>query len=81
MSSKLFQEGENMIQNLNDLPPVLNADQVAATLGISRAGAYQLLHMESFPTLRIGKRMLVPKDKLLKWIDDNTGGRRDDLGA
>ena len=70
-----------MIQNLNDLPPVLNADQVAATLGISRAGAYQLLHMESFPTLRIGKRMLVPKDKLLKWIDDNTGGRRDDLGA
>ena len=70
-----------MFQNYESLPPVLNADQVAATLGISRAGAYQLLHMESFPTLRIGKRMLVPKDKFLRWIDENTGGQVDELGA
>ena len=59
----------------------MNADQVAATLGISRAGAYQLLHMESFPTLRIGKRMLVPKDKFLRWIDENTGGNNDGIRA
>lgn len=70
-----------MYQNYESLPPVMNADQVAATPGISRAGAYQLLHMESFPTLRIGKRMLVPKDKFLRWIDENTGGQVDGLGA
>ena len=70
-----------MYQNYESLPPVMNADQVAATLGISRAGAYQLLHMESFPTLRIGKRMLVPKDKFLRWIDENTGGVCDGMGA
>ena len=47
-----------------NLPNVLSAEQLAQTLGISRAGAYQLLHSEGFPTLRIGKRMLVPRDKL-----------------
>ncbi|MBQ3256273.1 MAG: helix-turn-helix domain-containing protein [Oscillospiraceae bacterium] len=58
----------------DNLPTVLNATQLATALGISRAGAYQLLNTESFPTLRIGKRLLVPKDKLIDWIEKNTGG-------
>lgn len=57
-----------------NLPTVLNATQLATALGISRAGAYQLLNTETFPTLRIGKRLLVPKDKLIDWIEKNTGG-------
>ena len=48
----------------------LNAAQVAATLGISRAGAYNLMRSEGFPTLFIGKRMVVPKDRLLAWMND-----------
>ncbi|MBQ7895432.1 MAG: helix-turn-helix domain-containing protein [Oscillospiraceae bacterium] len=55
-----------------NLPNVLSAEQLAQVLGISRAGAYQLLHSEGFPTLRIGKRMLVPRDKLAEWIEKNT---------
>lgn len=58
----------------DSLPAVLNASQLASALGISRAGAYQLLNSETFPTLRIGKRLLVPKDRLIDWIDQNTGG-------
>jgi predicted DNA-binding transcriptional regulator AlpA len=60
--------------NYENLPTVLNANQLATTLGISRAGAYQLLNCETFPTLRIGKRLLVPRDKLIGWIEKNTGG-------
>jgi excisionase family DNA binding protein len=63
-----------MSSPFDSYPPILSADQLAEMLGISRAGAYQLLHQETFPTLRIGKRMLVPKDKLLIWIDQHTGG-------
>ena len=63
-----------MNNNYENLPAVLNATQLASALGISRAGAYQLLHTEDFPTLRIGKRMLVPKDRLIVCIDRNTGG-------
>lgn len=54
-----------MNNNCENLPTVLNATQLASALGISRAGAYQLLHTKDFPTLRIGKRMLVPKDRLI----------------
>ncbi|WP_462370919.1 helix-turn-helix domain-containing protein [Ruthenibacterium lactatiformans] len=62
------------MNNYENLPAVLNANQLAAALGISRAGAYQLLNTRTFPTLRIGKRLLVPKDKLIDWIEQNTGG-------
>ena len=63
-----------MNNNYENLPAVLNANQLAEALGISRAGAYQLLNTRTFPTLRIGKRLLVPKDKLIDWIEQNTGG-------
>lgn len=62
-----------MLTNNSALPEVLNANQLAEALGISRAGAYQLLHRRDFPTLQIGKRLLVPRDKLIAWIDRNTG--------
>ena len=63
-----------MNNNYENLPAVLNANQLAAALGISRAEADQLLNTGTFPTLRIGKRLLVPKDKLIDWIEQNTGG-------
>ena len=63
-----------MNNNYDNLPAVLNANQLAAALGISRVGAYQLLNTGTFLTLRIGKRLLVPKDKLVEWIEQNTGG-------
>ena len=55
--------------SLDQLPITLCAEDVAQVLGISRANAYTLMHAKDFPTLRIGKRMVVPKDKLLAWID------------
>ena len=57
------------ISSYDQLPVALNADQVAAVLGISRAGAYNLMRSEGFPTLFIGKRIVVPKDRLLTWMD------------
>ena len=59
-------------KNYDELPLMLNVVQVAAVLGISRAGAYELVHIEGFPTLKIGSRIVVPKDKLREWIDANT---------
>ncbi len=61
------------IISYDQLPLALNANQVAAVLGISRAGAYNLMRSEGFPTLFIGKRMVVPKDKLLAWMNEQVG--------
>ena len=62
------------MNNYENLPAVLNANQLAAALGISRANAYILLRSDGFPTLHIGKRMVVPKDRFLQWITDSVNG-------
>ena len=67
---------EGTYKSFDELPMMLNADQVSQALGISRAGAYQLMHTKGFPTLQIGKRMVVAKEKLLVWIEKNTGGNQ-----
>lgn len=55
--------------NYDQLPLALCAEDVAQVLGVSRAGAYTLMHSKGFPALQIGKRIVVPKDKLLEWIE------------
>ena len=61
-------------KNYDELPLMLNVIQVAAVLGISRAGAYELV-----PALKIGSRIVVPKDKLRAWIDANSGTETEPL--
>ena len=46
---------------------------VASVLGISRAGAYELVRSDGFPALHIGSRIVVPKGKFIDWINANTG--------
>lgn len=58
----------------DQLPLMLNAEDVQAVMNISRAGAYQLMHRADFPTIVIGKRMVVPRDKFLEWVEENTRG-------
>ena len=53
----------------NQLPLSLNANDIAAVRGISRANAYTLMRAKGFPTIFIGKRMIVPRDKFIEWMD------------
>lgn len=53
----------------HDLPLTLNPSDVAAALGISRMSAYKLCHSEGFPSMRIGKRILIPRDRFLTWLE------------
>lgn len=55
--------------NYDQLPLALCAEEVAQVLGVSRAGAYTLMHSKGFPVLKVGKRLVVPKDKLLAWVE------------
>ena len=54
------------------LPCMLNAKDVERYMRISRAEAYEQMHSEGFPLIRIGKRMLTPRDKFLEWVDNQT---------
>ena len=58
----------------DELPLFLNSDHVAKTLGIAPSSAYELMHEKNFPTLRIGSRMVVPKEKFIQWVEQHTEG-------
>ena len=58
--------------SFDELPVMLSVPEVATVLGISRAGAYELVHTEGFPSLTIGARIIVSKEKLIAWIDQNS---------
>ena len=53
----------------------LSVPDVAAVLGISRAAAYELARSKDFPALRIGTRIVIPKDKFINWINRRVEGK------
>ena len=65
---------ESTYKSYDDLPLFLNADMVAKVLGVSPASSYELMHEAGFPTLRIGSRMVVPKEEFIRWVKENTKG-------
>lgn len=58
----------------DELPMFLNAKMVAQVLGVSISTAYELFHEPGFPTLRVGSRMVVPKEKFVAWVSTQTEG-------
>ena len=62
-------------KSYEELPLMLSVLDMAAVLGISRAGAYELARTEGFPALKISTRIVIPKDKLKEWVDKNAGGK------
>ena len=60
-------------KSYEELPMMLSVLEMAAALGISRAGAYELVRTEGFPALKIGTRIVIPQDKLKEWVDQNVG--------
>lgn len=65
---------ESTFTNYEQLPLFLNANTVAQTLGVSISSAYELMHEKGFPALRIGSRMVVPKEKFCQWVEEQLGG-------
>lgn len=48
---------------------VYTVPEVAALLGINLPKAYELARQEGFPAIRIGRRIVVPKAGLERWIE------------
>ena len=61
----------------DELPLFLNAELLAKVLGVSISSAYELMHEKDFPTLRVGSRMVVPKEKFIEWVEQHMKGGGD----
>ena len=62
-------------QNYEDLPLFLNAELLAKVLGVGVSSAYELMHEKGFPSVRIGKRFIVPRDDLKRWMEEQVAKR------
>ena len=65
---------ESSYKSYDDLPLFLNSATVAKVLGVSPSSGYELMHEPGFPVLRIGNRMVVPKEQFIQWVMENTEG-------
>ena len=64
---------ESNYKSYDELPLFLNAAMVAKVLGVAPSSAYELMHEKDFPALRIGNRIVVPKEAFIQWVDQHTG--------
>ena len=65
---------ESVYKSYDELPLFLNSELVAKALGVSPSSGYELMHQPDFPVLRVGNRMVVPKDKFMLWVEEHMGG-------
>lgn len=47
----------------------MTVQEAADALGISRNTAYELVHQGHIPSVRLGRRLLVPKQALHAWLE------------
>ena len=55
-------------KSFDELPMMLSVSQVAKVLGISRTRSYEHVNEKGFPKIKIGTRIVVPKDEFKLWI-------------
>ena len=67
---------ESVYKTYDDLPLFLNVNLVAQVLGVSISTAYEVMHEPGFPVLRVGSRIVVPKEKFIQWAEEQTGGAK-----
>ncbi len=56
-------------KDYEELPLVMSAADVAEVLRISRSGAYALLKRCDFPSVTVGRRLVVPKTAFISWLE------------
>ena len=63
---------ESIVKSYDELPLFLNAEMLAKVLGVATSTAYELMHEKDFPALKIGNRLLIPKEKFRLWVETKT---------
>jgi excisionase family DNA binding protein len=54
---------------MEDLPLVLKVDDVASIMNLARGTAYELVHRQGFPAVRIGRCIRIPREAFLAWLN------------
>lgn len=55
----------------------MTVEETGKVLGVSRPVAYELTKREGFPTVRVGRRILVSREGLRQWLLKEAGAAQD----
>ncbi len=55
--------------SLDGLPDFCSLEEVSKVFRVSRATAYRMAERGTIPCLRIGRRVIVSKEHLMRWVD------------
>jgi predicted DNA-binding transcriptional regulator AlpA len=67
----------NRYCSYEQIPLLLDANDIVKVLGLSRSNVYEMMRIESFPALVIGGRKMVRKEKLFAWLENREGASFD----
>lgn len=59
-------------KTFDELPMFLSVAMLSDVLGISSSLGYELMREEGFPSIKIGGRIVIPRDKLMSWLEERT---------
>jgi excisionase family DNA binding protein len=54
---------------MDTLPHVLTVRQVSLLLGVAENTVYESIRRREIPSVRVGRRLLVSRDALMRWLD------------
>ena len=63
--------------SLDELPDFCSLEEFSEVFRVSRATAYRMAARGEIPCLRIGRRVIVSKEYLLRWIDESASCKKD----
>ena len=63
--------------SLDELPDFCSLEELSRVFQISRSTAYRMAAQGSIPSLRVGRRVIVPKEHLVRWIDSSVSCEKD----
>ena len=55
----------------------LTVREVQQALGIGRNAAYCLANRADFPAIRLGNKLIIPRDAFLRWLEAQTADKID----
>lgn len=57
---------------MKEMPKVLTVTEAARLLRVGRSTAYVMVRRGDIPVVRLGRRLLVPRDALIKLLEAGT---------
>ena len=50
----------------------MTVSELQEAIGCGRRQAYELANRTDFPAIRLGKKILIPREAFLRWLDQQT---------